>query len=192
MVVGFKNIIALSDGNCIVRVWQLEAATSPSFRTKTLLFQTSTHSTIRQVLFSSSQSSLLVSTTEAACVYDLPNSSCVRTHDLRSAALHPLKWFSTVSSDGEEEFALVFRDRLKRYLVTAFPELSVQQTLQLGRSKEEISNEGIIERVVYDAESCALILDTRHLVGFEPHATLSLFKLQISTDSDTGKTLRRR
>src|SRR5690606_3217820 len=40
------------------------------------------------------------------------------------------------------------------------------------------------ERVVYDAESSAVILETRHLVGFEPHATLSLFHMPSSSASD--------
>lgn len=155
VVVGSKDMIASSDVNCIVRVWQLEAAARPNFRTKTLLLQASLRSAIRQVLFNASQTSLFVSTAESAYVYDLRIFGYTGTLDLHSSTLPIPKWFAISNSNGVEEFAAISRNRLRRYSVTAFPEPPVQHIFQLGET-EEISDEGTIERVVYNAESCAL------------------------------------
>lgn len=188
VIFGSGNVIASSDVLSTVQVWQLEAATPRGFQAKALLFQVSLNSTIRQMLFDATQSYLLVATTESAHVYSLRSSSCVGTLDLRSTTAHSMKWFVMSNSVGEEEFAVVLGNKLMRYSVTSFPDPAGQQVLQLGQSKNDTSEEEAIEGVIYDAESRVIILETRGVVGFEPHVTLALFQMPTSSDPDADNS----
>lgn len=135
---------------------------------------------------------LLVAATGSAYVYDLRSSSCVGIFDLRSAAVQSMEWFVMPNALGEEEFAVVLGNELVKYSVTAFSESAGKQTLQLGQSKNITSadEDEAIDRVLYDTESRAVILETRRTIGFEPHVTLALFQMPTSSGSDAINATR--
>ncbi|KAI1501012.1 WD40-repeat-containing domain protein [Biscogniauxia marginata] len=190
IAVSKNNVIASSDVNGIVQMWNLAAASGLKIKRGSLIQEMYSTAPIRQLCFSARGDYLLVATAQSDTVYSIKDRSLVGMWDFQASERRIWRWLqvTNVGIRDDERFALLDGRKLKRFSAPNFPSLSSANEVEI-----DYTIKGGIPAVDINAafmciETQALVIDVHYMSGFVALSTMFLFGLG-SNGSSTAATL---
>ena len=176
LAVSQTGIMASSDVNCVIKVWDLKSALSPAH-----LYTYSAANIkgrIKQLCFSARGNYLLVATTQSDHVYSMKDGSCVGSLQFEQGERKASRWLQVPSPlKQSEQFALIHDHRLTKFSVSAFPSKIDGFEVDINYDVGEGNDETEINSAIIYAETQALILDVQYASGYVSSSSMFLFDL---------------
>ena len=176
LAVSQNNMMASSDVNCIIKVWNLKPALSPAH----LYTYSAAHikGRIKQLCFSARGDYLLVATAQSDQVYSMSDGSCVGSLQFEQSERKVSRWLQVPSLlKQSEQFALIHNHRLTKFSASAFPSkidgFEFNINYDVGEGNDEID----INSAIIRPETQTLILDVRYASGYVSSSSMFLFDL---------------
>ena len=183
LAVSQNGIMASSDVNCVIKVWNLKPALSPTH----LYTYSAVHikGRIKQLCFSARGDYLLVATTQSDQVYSMKDGSCIGSLQFEQGERHVSRWLQVPSPlKSPEQFALIHHHKLTKFSASAFPSkidgFEVDINYDVGEGNDEV---GINSAIIYP-EIQALVLDVCYASGYVSSSSMLLFDLGKITHSN--------
>lgn len=189
LAIGTNHLLASSDTNGRVQIWQLGSGGLSTFEDRSLTFQIKLPVRVTQLCFSKHGSHLLVSTENHDTVYTTEDGSCVGTLHFTAQERKVWRWLATpTNQDQGDEFYLVMDHTMAKYSTHEFPsrlpDFGVQLQYSTGAESEEVK----VEFAAICPSTKTLALEIRHTSGFLSSSTLFLFDLSEAASSGTPNT----
>ena len=180
LAAGQNGIIASSDVNGVVQIWDLKRVRSPA-RLHTLT-AANIKGVIKQLCFSVCGDYLLVAATLSDQVYSTRDGSCVGSLQFQHGERRVWRWLQMPSSgDQPKQFALVHDHKLTEYSASAFPSKVSDHKDDLPYDVGEGDEETDITHAIIDPETKTLIIDVRHASGYVSSSSVFLFNISKMT-----------
>lgn len=175
-----NGVMASSDVNCVVQVYNLKQALSPAH-----LYTYSAagiKGRIKQLCFSTRGDYLLVATTQSDQVYSMKNGSCVGSLQFEHGERKVWRWLQLPSPlKQSEQFALIHDHILTKFSASAFP-LKIDDTeADIHYDVGEGNDETDINSAIIHPETQTLVLDVRYASGYVSSSSMFLFDLSKMT-----------
>jgi WD40 repeat protein len=184
-----KNIIASSDADGIVQVWNLGSDEPSILSQGPSLVRTISGAQVRQLCFSGCGDYLMISTETTDQVYSIPLNSCIGSLSFGPQDRNVWMWASFSSSGEEEQFMLIQDHVLKKFSVAGFPSRADDCEIHLAYEFEEVGREVKIDATAIDSQSQTLFLEVQHITGFASSSTTFIFDLREVPPDSTSVTL---
>ena len=180
LAVSQNGIIASSDVNCVVQVWNLKQALSPAH-----LYTYSAakiKGRIKQLCFSTRGDYLLVATTQSDQVYSMKDGSCVGSLQFEHGERKVWRWLQVPSPVKQsEQFALIHDHILTKFSASAFPSKIDDFKADIHYDVGEGNDETDINSAIIHSETQTLVLDVRYASGYVSSSSMFLFDLSKMT-----------
>ena len=171
-----NDILASSDVNCVIQVWNLRQTHSPAHLYTYSAAQIKGR--IKQLCFSARGGYLLVATAQSEQVYSMMDGSCVGLLQFEQGEREVSRWLQVpCPPEQSEQFALIRDHRLTKFSASTFPSningVEFDINYDVGEGNDEID----INSAVIHPETQVLILDVRHASGYISSSSMFLFDL---------------
>ena len=180
LAVSQKGIMASSDVNCVVQVWNLKQVLSPAH-----LYTYSAakiKGRIEQLCFSTHDNHLLVATTQSDQVYSMRDGSCVGSLQFEHGERKVWRWLQVPSPVKQpEQFALIHDHILTKFSASAFPSKMDDFKIDVHYDVGEGNDETAIKSAIIHTETQTLVLDVRYASGYVSSSSIFLFDLSEMT-----------
>ncbi|KAI0600589.1 hypothetical protein F4775DRAFT_544625 [Biscogniauxia sp. FL1348] len=170
------NVIASSDVNGTVQVWELAPAANMKIHRGSPILEIYSAAQIRQLCFSARGDYLLVATAQSDMVYSIKDRSRVGIWDFRADERRIWRWLQVPNVGIEEEqFALLEGRKLRHFNASGFPSPASTNEVEI-----DYNTDGDIPAVDFNAafmctEMQALVIDVHYMSGFIALSTTSVF-----------------
>lgn len=180
LAVSQNSIVASSDVNCVIQVWDLKQDLSPVHLYTYSAAQSKGR--IKQLCFSTRGDYLLVATTQADRVYSMTGGSCVGSLHFEHDERKVWRWLQVPSPVNQsEQFALIHDHILTEFSASDFPSkidsLEADIHYDVGKGNDETE----INSAIIDPETQTLVLDVRYASGYISSSSMFLFDLSKMT-----------
>lgn len=192
IIVSKTNIVASSDINGVIQVWQLTAIPSRGEEAHRLMLEIHSKSRVRQVCFSTGGNYLLVAAAQSDTVYSIKDRSKVGMWKFDTRDRSTWRWLAVpglpaIGDREEEQFGLLDGRILTLFSAPGFPApVANTRKIEVDYPREAELGKAEIADVLLSGERQALVVHLRHMSGFVPSSTTFLFGLKGTPTSDEG------
>jgi WD40 repeat protein len=180
LAVSQNGMVASSDVNCVIQVWNLKQALSPTHLYTYAAAQIKGR--VKQLCFSTRGDYLLVATTQADQVYSMTSGSCVGSLQFEHGERKVWRWLQVPSpAKQSEQFALMHDHKLTEFSASAFPSKIDGFEADLHYDVGNCNDETDINSAVIHPETQTLVLDVRYASGYISSSSMFLFDLSKMT-----------
>lgn len=178
LAVGKNHIIASSDINGVVQVWNLGSGQLSTPENRSIVMQTYSTAKITQLCLSGSGEYLLVSTVQADHLYSTKDGSCIGMQHFAPDDRKIWQWAPVPATlTQKEQFFLLKDHTLTKFNAADFSSSIEDFEFQLQYAVEDGNVEVDIESLVIYPETRTLVVDARHISGYVSSSTMFLFDL---------------
>ncbi len=180
LAVSQNSIMASSDVNCVVKVWNINEALSPTHLYTYSAAQL--EGRIKQLCFSTRGDYLLVATSQSDQVYAMKGGSCVGSLQFGYSERKVWRWLQVPSLVKQsDQFALIHDHILTGFSASAFPskidDFEADIPYDVGEGNEETD----INSAIIHLETQTLVFNVRYLSGWVSSSSMFLFDLGTMT-----------
>jgi WD40 repeat protein len=179
IAVSTSNIIASSDSNGFIQVWQLSSGRPPVPKPDLLLLQIQSRAPVKQLCFSCLGDYLLIASTRSDQVYSVKDGLCVGAIHFESHERKIWRWlpmpFQASSQAAGEEFGLFVDHVFKKFTAQKFPSVVDDIEIRLRYELSDGEVETNIDSLALHAATQTLVLDLRHDSRYVSSSTMLLF-----------------
>lgn len=180
LAISQNGIVASSDVNCVMQVWNLKQDLSPAHLYTYSAAQNKGR--IKQLCFSTRGDYLLVATTQADQVYSMTGGSCVGSLQFEQGERKVWRWLQVPSPVNQsEQFALIHDHMFTKFSASAFPSKIDSLEADIHYDVGEGNDETEINSAIIDPETQTLVLDVRYASGYISSSSMFLFDLRKMT-----------
>jgi len=180
LAVSQNGIMASSDVNCVVQVWNLKQALSPAHLYTYSAAQLKGR--IKQLCFSTHGDYLLVATSRSDHVYSMKDGSCVGSLKFECSERNVWRWLQVPSPvEQSEQFALIHDHILTQFSASAFPskidgfKAKIHYDVGVGNDETDINS------AIIHPDTQTLVVEVRYASGYVSSSSMFLFDLSTMT-----------
>ncbi|KAI0425000.1 NACHT and WD domain protein [Xylaria sp. FL1042] len=171
------NLIASSDTNGVVQVWQLDISHPPVVRTDKQVLQVQFKAAVYQILFDDEGKHLLISTRDLDYVYEVATGALVGSLSFHVEERQIWRWAYLPMSTVPGRFTLVWDGKVTSYYSTCFPSEIVGGHIKLGFNIETGFTTSAIKSVALNTATSSLAIDISQSRGNLTTSTLLVFQI---------------
>ena len=180
LAVSQNGIMASSDVNCVIQVWNLKQALSPTHLYTYAAAQIKGR--VKQLCFSTRGNYLLVATTQSDQVYSMKGGSCVGSLRFEHGERKVWRWLQVPSPVKQpEQFALIHDHIITKFSASAFPSKIDGFEADIQYNVGEGNDETDIDSAIIHPETQTLVVDVRYTSGYVSSSSVFLFDLSKMT-----------
>ncbi|KAI1196726.1 NACHT and WD domain protein [Nemania serpens] len=172
-----SDVIASSDTNGVVQVWQLDTSQLPVIRAANQEFQVQLKTAVLQLLFDDEGRYLLVCTRDMDRVYEVATGVVVGSLSFHTDERQLWRWTSLPGSATPSRFVLVCDGKVMCYSAENFPSEAADSKIKIQLKADTGFSLTAIESIVLHPETSSMMIDITQNRGFLTTSILFVFRI---------------
>ncbi|KAI1109210.1 NACHT and WD domain protein [Nemania sp. NC0429] len=172
-----SSIIASSDTNGVMQVWQLDTSQIPVVRSLKQKLQVQFKTAVLQLLFDSEDRYLLVSTADSDRVYEVETGMKIGSLDFHTDERKLWRWTSPSISATPGMFLLVCDGKIISYSAKDFPSEIAESEIGIELKADAGFSLTTIDSITLNQETSSMIIDITQNRGYLTTSILFIFQI---------------
>lgn len=188
LVVSHRNLIASSDDNGVVQVWNMGNEQPASLEGQKMVLNTYSKSRIRQICFSGSGKYLVLSSEAADTVYRTTDGSHLITWSFAPQERKAWRWLESGADNKDDQMFLLSDKSLTKF---DLPSMSRSVVAKLEYTTDSKAGESEIKMGVIHPRSKTLVIGSQASSGFATSPSTFVFNIEKAVDSPEWRGITR-